>query len=292
MKLSMENSGLRDRFGDERAIRMICEAGFDGIDYSYYWLSEKMRAKVLGENYVQYAKDIKKLLDELDMKAVQAHAPFELKNTMPFHMGNVYYKEIVRSMESAAIMGVENIVVHAITPENRADFLEYNYRFYKSLEPYCARFGIHIAIENLFVGKFDREKMSYSRDCFGRADDLIKILDMLDSKWFVICVDVGHANVTGNEAGAFIRNFNNRQLRALHIHDNDSTYDAHLLPCFGNIDWESVTGALADIDYRADFTLEIISYIKAFGDDTVKDALTLAEKVGRSLIQKIEMKRK
>lgn len=37
MQLSMETVVLRNKFGDETAIRMLKEAGFDGIDYSFYW---------------------------------------------------------------------------------------------------------------------------------------------------------------------------------------------------------------------------------------------------------------
>ena len=38
MRLSMETYGLRRRYGDFEAARLIREAGFDCVDYScYYW---------------------------------------------------------------------------------------------------------------------------------------------------------------------------------------------------------------------------------------------------------------
>lgn len=35
MRLSIDTYVLRSRYGDEKAIRMLKEAGFDGIDYSF-----------------------------------------------------------------------------------------------------------------------------------------------------------------------------------------------------------------------------------------------------------------
>ena len=40
MKLSIETYVMRHRFGDIKAIEMISKAGFDALDYSYYWVDE------------------------------------------------------------------------------------------------------------------------------------------------------------------------------------------------------------------------------------------------------------
>lgn len=49
MKISMELYTLADRFGDIKAIEMLKEAGFDAIDYSYYY--NKEYDEVLGAGY-------------------------------------------------------------------------------------------------------------------------------------------------------------------------------------------------------------------------------------------------
>ena len=38
MKLSIENHVIRKAFGDEKAIEMIAQAGFDAMDFSFYWM--------------------------------------------------------------------------------------------------------------------------------------------------------------------------------------------------------------------------------------------------------------
>ena len=40
MKLAIETYALRAKFGDEQALRLIGAAGFDGVDYSFYYTSE------------------------------------------------------------------------------------------------------------------------------------------------------------------------------------------------------------------------------------------------------------
>jgi len=41
MRLSVETYVLHKRYGDERAAEMLKKAGFDSIDYSFYWLAEE-----------------------------------------------------------------------------------------------------------------------------------------------------------------------------------------------------------------------------------------------------------
>lgn len=46
-------------------------------------------------------------------------------------------------------------------------------------------------------------------------------------------------------------------LKVFHIHDNNkNTFDAHLLPTMGNIDWESFAKAVADIGFDGTLSLE------------------------------------
>ena len=40
MKISTDNGIMRKRFGDLKAAEMIHEAGFDGIDYTFYEMDE------------------------------------------------------------------------------------------------------------------------------------------------------------------------------------------------------------------------------------------------------------
>lgn len=284
MKLSVETFTLDQKYGYEQTIKMLKEAGFDSIDYSFYNLGDTKEQEILGENYIAYAYSVRKYLDDNGMTCNQAHAPFYFKYGGNFDVSNPEYNKIVRSMESAAIMGAENIIVHYIGTPVEEDCFDYNFRFYKSLEPYCEKFHICIAIENLFYTD------TKCNCCRGRLQPelLCKMVKLLQSPWFVICLDVGHAAIIGCEPENLIKGLDGHTLKALHIHDNDYLSDKHMLPFTGNLDWENIMNALKEVEYKGDLTLEILGFLSKISDGLMKDTLQYAAKVGRYLIKMYE----
>ncbi len=291
MKLSVETYVLVKRYGEEKAFRLIKEAGFDSVDYSFYWPSEDLSKEFFGEGYINHAIKTRKMLDEIGLTCNQAHAPFDVKHaTEAMDMTNKNYANIVKSIEAASILGTENIVVHAIYPGDGNDIRvpEVNYEFYKSLEPYLEKFKMHIAIENLFGAPYDDEKKIYTNNRFDRPEKMNDLLDRLDSEWFGCCIDVGHAAITGIDPQDYIRRMDNKRLRALHIHDNDYERDRHMLPYTGKINWREVAKSLREINYNGELTFEIVQYLEKFDDEVMPDALKFAERIGRYIISMIE----
>jgi len=239
MRLSMESYELYKRFGDEKAILMLKEAGFDCIDYSFFWLEDQDPA--LGENYIAHAKEVRRLLEENGMTCNQAHAPFDMTYDDQLDLTNKEYVKVVRAIEAAAIMGAKNIIVHAIKTPKPEYFFERNLLYYKSLEPYCRKFGICVAIENLF--HFD-QKRDYCLGVLHTPQLLRELIEALDSPWFVVCIDVGHAALTGYEPEDMILSLDKDILKALHIHDNDYRRDDHRLPYTGSFCWNNIMSAL------------------------------------------------
>lgn len=94
---------------------------------------------------------------------------------------------------------------------------------------------------------------------------LRKLLDDVNSPHLGICLDTGHLNIYRDaeknlieDQGDFIRSFGHDRLLALHLADNDGTYDQHMMPCGrGNIDFASVAKALRAIDYTGILNYEI-----------------------------------
>ena len=147
MKLSMEIYTISERFGDARAVELIKDAGFDAIDYSFYY--KKECEAVLGENYRAYAQDLRAQLDRIGIVCNQAHAPFTFQYGMRMDPEEEKYLALIRSIEAAAILGAKNIVVHSISVPEGIDFVQYNIEYYRSFIPYCEKFGICVAVENL-----------------------------------------------------------------------------------------------------------------------------------------------
>jgi sugar phosphate isomerase/epimerase len=83
------------------------------------------------------------------------------------------------------------------------------------------------------------------------------IASAVSRKNVAICLDTGHANVTGVNCPGFIREAGT-QLAALHINDNPGTSDDHMLPYGrGTIPWDQVLQALRAINYQGPFNLEV-----------------------------------
>lgn len=279
MRLSIETFIMRVEFDDRTAFKMIKQAGFDCFDYSMYatWDEKDM----LGADYKERALSLRREADKLNLECNQAHAPFDMTYKNAFQTSDEKFLRLVRSMEVASIMGAKNIIVHAIKdnlPEN-IDFYEWNRKFYLSLVPFCEKFNVCVSVENLY--NKDRETMI---PIFGNPREHLQFVKELDSKWLNICVDVGHAAITGYAPEETIALMDNSLLKALHMHDTDLMTDGHWLPYCGEQKWEKIIEALAKIQYEGDFTFEVAGFLQKLPPELLQDGLNFAEKIGRKLI--------
>lgn len=282
MRLSVESYVPRERFGDFEGLRMIAQAGFDCVDYSFYWAKEDF--PMYGDGYREYALRLRAHLDELGLVCNQAHAPFSVEYDSPFTEQDPHYRNVVRSIEAAAILGANSIVVHALclpgkrgTPQEDA----YSERYYRSLAPYAEKAGIRIAVENLF---YTDRKSGCTRGMLGSPEALNELLGRLASDRFVACVDLGHASIVGYEPEAFLAGVEERYLQALHVQDTDYHADRHQLPFLADLNWPAVMNALKQKNYRGDLTFELTGYLRRMPDALLPDALQFANRVGRYLL--------
>ena len=284
MKLAIDSVVPFLLFGNEKMVEMIRNAGFDAMDYSFYDVPENR--SVLGENYREQALRLREVLDHFGLECNQAHAPHNMTDGEPLDLSSKKYREIVRSMEFAAILGAKNIIVHCIKrPAEGSDLFRSNYRFYKSLEPFCKEYKIRVAVENLWVRD---SKRSCFKGIFGTPGELTRMVELLDSEWFTACLDLGHAALTGLEPEEFISGMSKNVLGCLHVHDTDYLSDTHTIPFHGGHNWNGICQALAQIGYEGDFNLEVLRYLGNYPPELLPEALAHAEKVGRYLIDQIE----
>ena len=285
MRLSIENYTLCRRFGDEKAIEMLADAGFGAMDYSFYWLPES--ENFLNGDYIAHARKVRAWADANHIAIAQAHAPFDLELTQSAEKQAHDYEQIRRAIACAGIMGVEQIIVHNLLTPDPADFHDVNLKYFRSLEADAAAAGVRIAVENLWAvesGKIVGGRLS-------TPAELSAFLDELDPAHFCGCIDLGHAAIVGEDPAEFIRKLGVPKLTALHVQDTDLMHDSHTLPTLGKHDWDAITGALAETGYDGDLTFEIFAFLGALPKESLGDALRLAASVGRKLISDIEKKR-
>ena len=282
MKLSLEAYGAMSKFGDLEGLELIKKAGFDCVDMSYYWQEEG--SALLGEGYREYALQLRSYLDELGLTCTQAHAPFDVKYGEEFDLSNPHYLAVTRAIESASVLGARAIVVHTIGYKKDARICfdrAYNVAYFKSHMPLCEKFNINVAVENLC--DFD-DKRKHARGRLGTPSELCEFIRELDSPYFVACVDVGHAAMSGNEPEEFLAGMDATLLQALHIQDGNYREDSHTVPYLGAFNWTEIMKTLKKKGYEGELTFEIVKYLKGIPKELTFDALCFAEKVGRHLI--------
>ncbi len=277
------------KFGSFNAIKMIAEAGFDAIDY-------EMRDAFNNKNIVsdderkQYAKDLLEEAKKNNIYFNQAHAITYVPAEDPEEAHRLLRETNKKVIEIASLMDIKTLVVHPVSFGGYIGNEEYvfyrNMEYFKELLPYAEKYGVKLACENMWCGD-KRKKVTTGSTCSNPYEHAYYV-DSMNSEFFVACLDVGHSSLAGREAQDCIRVLGDR-LQSLHIHDNDYLDDMHTLPGLSEMNWEEITKALADINYKGDFTLETDHFFDSL--DTLEEAETgmkLAELIGRKMIRKIE----
>lgn len=189
-----------------------------------------------GPGWESYVDRIALLAKELGLAFNQSHAPYARR--IGDHSMDAL---ILRALACDARLGVPLIVLHPLAAEDpvreNADYLR---PFVREAE----RLGVRIALENL-EGNGE----------IHQAQDLLRLLDALESPMVGICLDTGHAWMRGLDPSAEAEAYG-ASLWATHIADNHGVADEHLLPFGGTINWIRFVRTLRGMGYAGDLTFE------------------------------------
>lgn len=292
MLVSNLTHNLTRLYGLEEAIRLNADAGFDAYDISLFALmGNEYPLGFRSENYVEYAKEVRAYADSLGIICNQSHAPLAHDNGDKAHDENTF-NQIVKSLEIASILGAKIAVVHPkqhlpYGVGNNAQILkELNIEFYRSLLPYCEKYGIKVAVENMWQLDPEEEKYVVDSTC-SRPEEFCEYVDAIGSEWVVACLDLGHSPIVGQDVPNMIKALGPR-LQALHVHDNDLIGDLHLPPYSGKMDFDAICKALKEINYKGDITFECDGQIAfKYPAELVDSSLTHLCNIGKHLRSKI-----
>ena len=262
MKLVTTTDNLEKRFGMKKAIDILCDAGYDALDFSAFY--PRLYTDELGDAFFL---EMKKYALDKGLTFEQAHAPFASSFRDDEEKTKQRFGEIVRSMKNASLLGVKRIVVHPCQhlmhhEANNAELLfEMNMDFYKRLIPFAEEYGIKIAVENMWqtvgVHRYSIGTPVIYRSVCSSPDEFLRYLDELNSDAFCACLDIGHTMLVREKPDDMVRALGNKYLKTLHVHDVDGIRDSHTIPYRGIADWAAVTKALGEIDYSGDLTFEV-----------------------------------
>lgn len=283
MKLITQTEFLGKRYGEKEAVKMICEAGFDAIDYSMFAMKDEPDYVLNQPGYKNHLKELRDIASSYGVTFDQAHSPFP-----PMRVGDVEYSsmmwpKILRSIECAGLLGVEIIVVHPIyTPKN---CFETNMEMFHSLEYYAKESGVKIALENMWGT--DKNGKKFPNVC-STAEDFNRYVDALNPDVFTACLDLGHIGLVGENAPEMIKKMGSR-IACLHVHDNNGIDDSHTLPYTMSMDFKEILTALAQIDYKGNLTFEADHFFGRIPYECVESGLKFMEEIGRAMIRRFEI---
>ena len=277
------------RFGLNRSIEMLCEAGFRSIDIDLCDITSPL----LEKDNAQAIAEVKARLSHYGAIAHQAHAPFPIgKDAYRIPEENV--DELLRrSLEIAGELGIAQVIFHPIRiyDSTMAERIAKNREILLPYGEYAKKCGTKIAVENLFCQHKENKKKLTANAC-STGEELAATLDALGDP-FVGCIDVGHCGLAGQSASEMIRTLGKKRLHALHVHDNNDMEDQHLVPYHGEMAWDSIIDALAAIGYDDSFTFEAIPrYSHKLPESLCHSFLTDLYNIGMDFVQRIEEKKK
>lgn len=287
MKISTEIASAARIVGEEKAVELYGKAGFDCWDFSMFKMCRWDWGKncpvqedhpLKGDNYLAFARELRKIGEYYGMECNQSHAPF------PSDKPEVQ-KYLKRAIECTAEAGGKICIIH---PVNNWD-AKTNAEFYMTLMPFAKEHGVKIATENMWNWTRENGLDQAAAAACSHHDDFNAHLDAVNDEFFTACLDIGHAEMKGLDtcAPTMIRALGKR-LGALHVHDNDCRRDLHQLPFEGSIDWVEVTKALREIGYKGELTLEADSYLNAFNADSIEEGIGNMAAAARRLVAMIE----
>ncbi len=279
MKISTEIASAARLVGEERAIEAYAKAGFDHWDFSmllmcrhkiYDGIVEQTDHPLSGNEYLSFARQLKKVADDNGITCNQSHAPF------PCTIRILDY--LKRAIECTAEAGGQYCIIHPwnyYTPEQNAEM-------YFELLPFAKEHHVKIATENMWCWDNEKDEACFAACCDPKS--FIDHLNAVNDDDFVACLDIGHAEMRGlgTSAVEMIEALGDK-LQCLHIHDVDKWHDNHQIPFSLNVDFDAVVRALKKNNYQGVFTLEANSYLKAYTPENIQVGAEMLAKSAKKL---------
>lgn len=261
MKLVTTTADLAQYFEDRSIASPIAamnETGFKHLDMSFYSVIYKGSPWILpGDGWKKEVEDSLILADKYGFDFCQAHSP----DGEHFKEGEARDALILatkRSIEACAMLGIPHTVIHAAgCGPDKAEFDRKNIEFYRLFEEDAEKHNVDLLTEN--------SAEAWNPEYFLRTGKEIREfvenagIPRLHINW-----DTGHGNVQGVNQYDDIMAMG-KELRALHIQDNDGKVDAHLMPLMGTVNFDDVIRGLIDAGFSGDFTFEGSNALRCAG---------------------------
>lgn len=284
MLFSTHTQRLVKEYGTVKGIEMLAEAGFPAIDLSMY----KATGELFEDGYEAVLEKLLSLAKEKGIVFHQAHAPY--CSIDKYEAEAAPYME--RAFEVAGRLGAKYIAVHPMYYPDRyrgfeREIFDMNVEYYTSLLPLAEKWGLKIAAENMWIYHPLTKKVlpSFLAD----PHEMVRLFEAVNCpEHFTMCLDIGHAAISGYEPDYCIKVLGKSVLGCIHAHDVDYTVDCHTLPGVRMVNWDAVCSSLATIGYKGSFNLEADAFYNGFGTDFFPTVARFMADTARNLAEKTD----
>ena len=251
MKIGIESKAC-EYFGDD-GYKKLADIGFSAIDFNLA-SSNNIIHTASAEEVKEYLLRQKRLADEAGIEISQVHGPwrFPTRDTTEEDRAERMGK-MKKTITATVDLGCKYWVIHPImpfthnTPTDKVDeTIKMNFDFMRELLTFAKEQGVVICFEN----------MPFKGLPLSRPKEILNFVREMNDDNFKICLDTGHVAVYEELNLADEVRRLGKEIKTLHVHDNDGKNDRHMAPYFGVIDWEDFGKALEEIKFDGVFSLE------------------------------------
>lgn len=264
-EISTSIAGLLRTVELDEALDTVVSAGFRNLDFPLSVFSRPAGSPLKSDIWRLWTGKLRETLRDLGLCVTQAHASWEQAIPQDFIFQSPFpvYR---RTIEACRMLGCGKLVFHAPLyffdahdPSVRSRALEWNFRWFRELLPILEDNGVVAELENIFDYRHVRSPQD-PPFLYCSAQDMLELQQGLNSSWVKLCLDTGHANISGNDPAQMIRAYG-KELDVLHLNDNfgfiQPVYeDLHLFPGHGTVQWKQVFEALYETGFDYVLNLE------------------------------------
>ena len=270
MKLGLSCEKVVSLYGFETGLKMIKDSGFDAVDIELckYRREENSIFYKSEDEFISYFHNIKKICDDLELEISQTHGA--LVTCIPDENESAKIKwEADLELKASKILGSPYCVFHNVQYRHWENIsmsdetmLSENKKFFQDfLSPLCEKYGVGFSLETHGKSMISTGAVV---DFVGNANNFRKSFDSIESNYKSFCLDTGHANEAyfygGTDVIETIKTLG-KDIKTLHLHDNQGVYDSHLMPLIGAnrgaIKWDEVFDTLAEVGYNGVYNWEL-----------------------------------
>ena len=241
------------------AFARMKQHGYDCTDYQYLVDTENEVFSQDTAGFERTLLGVRRDADNAGIEIYQAHGPWRWppQDASPEERAERFEK-MSRAIMGCEILGCPNFIIHPIMPfgdwqdPEPQKLWEMNLEFFSRLCDVAKAHGRVICFEN----------MPMTALSLSTPEQIMRFIKEINSPYMRMCLDTGHCSALGiSPTDSLI--LIGKDLRALHVHDNNGSGDKHWIPFRGVIDWDAFKAALKDIDENIPLIFETSDNIEA-----------------------------